>query len=222
MMTTNLFAIANVKQLWAGGSFRILLTFFPNILGCWHPKLSNFEQFSQSGWVWHDFGGPLEFGGVWTPPPWYATEWMLLMMRWFTSTDLKRHSRSLKHQVIWTTWPVCQVKKILFKEIFKIILRLSWYLDVVCMWMWLVCVQTRTACTICMRWPTEHCLCYRYKSLCLIGCLITVLLQNIGMCVYQTTWHHNPEDRKFNIHWCNTLISHMSYICHTLHNERIK
>ena len=28
MMTTNLFVIANVKQLRTGGSFRILLTFF--------------------------------------------------------------------------------------------------------------------------------------------------------------------------------------------------
>ena len=34
MMTTNLFVIANVKQLRTGGSFRILLPFFPNILGC--------------------------------------------------------------------------------------------------------------------------------------------------------------------------------------------
>jgi len=41
-MTTNLFVIANVKQLRTGGSFRILLTSFsPNILGCWHPKFSN-------------------------------------------------------------------------------------------------------------------------------------------------------------------------------------
>jgi len=42
MMTTNLFVIVNVKQLWTGGSFRILLPFFPNTLGCWRPKFSNF------------------------------------------------------------------------------------------------------------------------------------------------------------------------------------
>ena len=42
MMTTNLFVIANVKQLRTGGSFRILLPFFPNILECWRPKFSNF------------------------------------------------------------------------------------------------------------------------------------------------------------------------------------
>jgi len=42
VMTTNLFVIANVKQLRTGGSFRILLPFFPNILGRWRPKFSNF------------------------------------------------------------------------------------------------------------------------------------------------------------------------------------
>jgi len=41
-MTTNLFVIANVKQLRSGGSFRILLPFFPNILGFWRHKFSNF------------------------------------------------------------------------------------------------------------------------------------------------------------------------------------
>jgi len=41
-MTTNLFFNANVKQLRTGGSFRILLAFFPNILGCWHPKFNSF------------------------------------------------------------------------------------------------------------------------------------------------------------------------------------
>ena len=47
-MTTSLFVIANVKQLRTGGSFRILLL-FPNILGCWRPKFSNFKHFSQYG-----------------------------------------------------------------------------------------------------------------------------------------------------------------------------
>jgi len=40
-MTTILSVIANVKQLRTGGSFRILLP-FPNILGCWRLKFSNF------------------------------------------------------------------------------------------------------------------------------------------------------------------------------------
>jgi len=42
MMKTNLFVIANVKQLRTDGSFRILLPFLPNILGRWRPKFSNF------------------------------------------------------------------------------------------------------------------------------------------------------------------------------------
>jgi len=42
MVTTNLFVIANVKQLRTGDSFRILLPFFPNILGYWRPKSSKF------------------------------------------------------------------------------------------------------------------------------------------------------------------------------------
>jgi len=41
-MTTNLFVIANVKQLRTDGSFRILLPFFLSILGYWRPKFSNF------------------------------------------------------------------------------------------------------------------------------------------------------------------------------------
>ena len=78
MTTTNLFVIANVKQLWTNGSFRILLPFI------WTSRSvgilnSAIFKFSQSGWVWHDFGGPSEFrrgGGVWTPqtsPSRYAT-----------------------------------------------------------------------------------------------------------------------------------------------------
>ena len=41
-MTTNLFVIANVKQLRTGGSFRILLPSFPNISWCLRPKFSSF------------------------------------------------------------------------------------------------------------------------------------------------------------------------------------
>ena len=72
MMTTNLFVIANVKQLRTGGSFRILLHFFPRTSwGCWRPKFSNFYQFQQLGWVWHDLGGLSDFreGGFEPPPP---------------------------------------------------------------------------------------------------------------------------------------------------------
>ena len=41
-MTTNLFVIANVKQMRTDGSFRIVLSFFRNILVCWRSKFSNF------------------------------------------------------------------------------------------------------------------------------------------------------------------------------------
>jgi len=41
-MTTNLFVIANVKQLRTGGSFYNFTAFFPNILGCWSHKFSSF------------------------------------------------------------------------------------------------------------------------------------------------------------------------------------
>ena len=40
-MTTNLFVIANVKQLQTGGSLKFDC-FFPNILVCWRPKFGNF------------------------------------------------------------------------------------------------------------------------------------------------------------------------------------
>jgi len=44
-MTTNLFVIANVKQSRTGGSFRILLLFFPNILVCWRLNSAIFKSF---------------------------------------------------------------------------------------------------------------------------------------------------------------------------------
>jgi len=63
MMTTNLFVIANAKQLRTGCSFRILLSFFPNILGRWRPKFRIFNCFHNRV----EFGTILEglpdFGG---------------------------------------------------------------------------------------------------------------------------------------------------------------
>jgi hypothetical protein len=41
MMTTNLFVIVNVKQLWTEGVLEFYYL-FPSILGCWCPKFSNF------------------------------------------------------------------------------------------------------------------------------------------------------------------------------------
>jgi len=72
-MTTNLFVIANAKQLQTGGSFRILLPFFRTSWGVGVLNSVIFNSFHN----WHDFGGPSEFrGGGFeppTPPPRYAT-----------------------------------------------------------------------------------------------------------------------------------------------------
>jgi len=71
MTTNNLFVIANVKQLRTGGSFRILLPFFPNILGCWRSKFSNFKQFSNRAEFGRILEGLRNFGwvGSLNPPP---------------------------------------------------------------------------------------------------------------------------------------------------------
>ena len=45
MMTTNLFVIANVKQLRTGGSFRILLFFFFKSWGVGIPNSAIFNSF---------------------------------------------------------------------------------------------------------------------------------------------------------------------------------
>ena len=56
-MTTNLYVIANVKQLRTGGSFRILLPFFLNILGCCCPKfLTVFTIGLSLARFWRAFG----------------------------------------------------------------------------------------------------------------------------------------------------------------------
>jgi len=75
-MTTNLVVIANVKQLRTDGSFRILLPFFQNILGCRRPKFSNFlnsfhnrVEFGTILEGLRNFGG----GGYEPPPSRYAT-----------------------------------------------------------------------------------------------------------------------------------------------------
>jgi len=70
-MTTNLVVIANVKQLRTDGSFRILLPFFQNILGCRRPKFSNFLNSFHNR---VEFGTILEGlrnfgGGDMNPPP---------------------------------------------------------------------------------------------------------------------------------------------------------
>jgi len=56
MMTTNLFVIANVKQLQTGGSFRILLPFFQTSWGVGVLNWTIFNSFHN----WVEFGAILE------------------------------------------------------------------------------------------------------------------------------------------------------------------
>ena len=71
MMTTNLFVIANVKQLRTGGSFRILLPFFqtPWDVGVLNSAIFNsFHNGVEFGTILEglrNFGG----GGLNPPPP---------------------------------------------------------------------------------------------------------------------------------------------------------
>ena len=77
-MTTNLFVIANVKQLGTGGSLRILLPFFRTSWGVAHINSALFNSFHNRV----EFGTILEGlqnfeGGLNTPtpkPPQYATD----------------------------------------------------------------------------------------------------------------------------------------------------
>ena len=79
MMKTNLFVIANVKQLRTDSSFRILLPFFWT---SWSVGILNSAMFNS----FHnqvEFGMILEGlrnfgGGGWTPqtPTWYATAYI--------------------------------------------------------------------------------------------------------------------------------------------------
>ena len=87
-MTTNLFVIANVKQLRTGGSFRILLPFFPeNLGGVGVLNSAIFNSFHSRV----DFGKILEglrnFGeGGFNPP---------------------KHTPSVRHCVLWECARTC-------------------------------------------------------------------------------------------------------------------
>jgi len=73
MMTTNLFVIANVKQMRTGGSFRILLPFFQTSwgVGILNPAVFNsFHNRVEFGMI---LEGLRNFGGFEPPPPRYAT-----------------------------------------------------------------------------------------------------------------------------------------------------
>jgi len=98
MMTTKLFVIANVKQLRTGGSFRILLPFFWTSWGIGILNSAIFNSFSQSGWVWHDFGGPSEFQGAEVEPPQHPPP---LVRHWVLKFE-RRSTRS--HSVQNSLW----------------------------------------------------------------------------------------------------------------------
>jgi len=77
-MTTNLFIIANVKQLRTDGSFRILLPFSRTSWGVGiliQQFLTVFTIGLNLALFWRAFGIS-GGGGLNTPtPPWYATAW---------------------------------------------------------------------------------------------------------------------------------------------------
>jgi len=91
MMSTNLFVIANVKQLRTGGSFRILLPFFRTSWGVGVLNWAIFNSFQNRV----EFGTILEglrnFGGRgrFDPPtlPRYATHYIYLML-WLMCLDV--------------------------------------------------------------------------------------------------------------------------------------
>jgi len=64
MMSTNLFVIANVKQLRTGGSFRNLLLFSQTSWSFGVLNSAIFNSFhNRVEFGTHDFGGPSEFRG---------------------------------------------------------------------------------------------------------------------------------------------------------------
>jgi len=78
MMTTNLFVIANIKQLRTDGSFRILLPFSQTSCGVGFLNSAAFSFFHNRVEFGTNLGGPSEFqGGGFEPPnplpPRYAT-----------------------------------------------------------------------------------------------------------------------------------------------------
>jgi len=91
MMTTNLFVIANVKQLRTDSSFRILLPFFRTSLCVDFLNSAIFNSFHNRV----EFGTILEglrnFGGRdWTPPnPPSVSHWYKVGVMWFTAAVIE-------------------------------------------------------------------------------------------------------------------------------------
>ena len=102
MMTTNLFVIANVKQLRTGGSFRILLPFLRTSWGVGFLNSAIFNSFHnrvEFGTILEGFGISGR-GVVWTPQTPLGTP---LLSALFKTLSLKQHvSTSVCHlQVFW-------------------------------------------------------------------------------------------------------------------------
>jgi len=75
MMTTNLFVIANVKQLRTGGGFRILVPFFRTSWGVGVLNSAIFNSFHNRVEFVTIFEGLRNFGGGGlNPPPRYAPD----------------------------------------------------------------------------------------------------------------------------------------------------
>ena len=125
MMTTNLFVIANVKQLRTGGSFRILVPFFRTSWGVGVLNSAIFNSFHnrvEFGTIWRAFwisGG----GGGWTnlpPPPStpLAQTGALLPRIWRQQVCVKwctrQHHDFLEHETSGNPWtlPSKQCKNI--------------------------------------------------------------------------------------------------------------
>ena len=102
LMTTNLFVIANVKQLWTRSSFRILLPFFWTP---WGVDILNSAVFN-SFYNRVEFGTILEGlqnfeGGSWNPHPRYDT---VLNYLFFTGWQCQRSSWRMCARAQYTKW----------------------------------------------------------------------------------------------------------------------
>ena len=68
MTTTNLFVIANVKQLRTWVVLEFYCLFSEHLRGVGVLNSAIFNSFHKSGWVWHVFGGPSEVRGGYEHP----------------------------------------------------------------------------------------------------------------------------------------------------------
>jgi len=115
MMTTNLFVIANVKQLRTDGSFRILLPFFRTSWGVGVLNSANFNSFHNRV----EFGTILEdlrnFGeGFDRPIPTLVRHWLApplsRVARYCSISGIGPHYVTINRDVLNIILPSCQVE----------------------------------------------------------------------------------------------------------------